>query len=275
MYINVPMSQYTESFEKMMGLSELYQQYFFGTDDKSEIIKLLINLGVNPLYAHIDQGNYLREKFGILTFKEFVILGRPGSWKTTYAIRTVYDYLMDKYGGDTEAVKFALSKIVIFTMDDFIEVFQMIIENNFVPPALVLDDVSSIMSSVWNVLGQKERTSAVAMQRIVNQVKDATPVMVITETRETNVPKFMRDLAEFYVIPRQLDLFHVIFEFYKNPVLGKKKVPSAVYVWEAKFLPKEIWERLMEKRKETRQKSLESLKKLFSSGEVEEEVEED
>jgi hypothetical protein len=191
-----------------------------------------------------------------LTFDLIIVFGPPGSGKTSYVIQSML-YVFE----DVNEVR----KRIVFDTNDFKQLLENV-ENGQRYDVVLFDDPSAIgLTSMWYMRRGEEKLKNLELFDAFVFVKDFISLAIFTVPRLVSLPKYFRDIATWFVQVKKEG--KVIFMRKdagrsKSGTVKEVDVPEMFFYIKNPRIPDEIWNEMMEKRRNTIRKKFRKYREL-------------
>lgn len=193
---------------------------------------------------------------GMLKNSVIAVVGAGGTMKTTYSILSCIGALQ-RLGKDVKTAKEITKNLVFFESLPFVEKVVYLLKNRLWTPFLIVDDIGSQISKYWIHLGEHYWSHLFS---ILDHIKDWTGTLIVTAKSWDSIPARIKDIVDFVVDARGVvttkGITAVVMEYYKkDDYRGKhsSRIKNVIYVDvfpPTAKQPDDIWETMMEKRRE-------------------------
>ncbi len=219
--------------------------------------------------ANMIAERYLIKKYtGKLKHISIALVGLAGSGKTTYAIRSAIGGLMIA-GYDYETARKLASRLIFFEPMSLIDFITQLLEKKKWTPFIIVDDIGSQISKYWVLMGQHYWSHLFS---VLDQLKDITGVLITTARRFSSIPNRIREITDLIADFQELDIESYVVDRIEYYLLedytasSKKKRDRMLYldaIPPTAKMPDDVWEAMMESRREIGIKRLTEIKKLM------------
>ena len=194
-----------------------------------------------------------------------LIVGIGGSGKTTYAVLSAIGALRLLFP-DADAEEM-VSALTFFESQEFVRTVEAMVKQKRWAPVIVLDDVGSQITKYWIMIGQHYLAYLFS---VLDQLKDLTPVLILTARSFTSVPARLRELTDIVVEASEVDLGGTVLDafmfYYYNTYVSNKRVPVFVDAMPPSIrMSDRFWQKMLEARRKTAMARLETVREFMEA----------
>lgn len=140
----------------------------------------------------------LRLSYGASKHAKFMIEGRSGVGKTTYALLCTYGAYRI-LGLDEETAWRLTSSLWIMSAELFADLMYHVVQEGLYIPVIILDEAGLTFSKYWMWMGKKFRKAFASLLEIFDLVKDYIGTIFFTSPTQENIAKRLRDICDYVV----------------------------------------------------------------------------